>query len=115
LLDVPTLASRLDLRTDAVRRPPSCARRGDAAETAFTAATFNDCTDNYLRGNTATVEKNLKRLRKAAGLTQEQLVRKAKLSHGYYQRLEMGRHDPPMSTLRALAKALGVKVTELLE
>jgi transcriptional regulator with XRE-family HTH domain len=63
----------------------------------------------------ASVEKNLKRLRKAAGLTQEALARRAKLSHGYYQRLEMGRHDPPVSTLRKLAKALGVRVTELLE
>lgn len=61
------------------------------------------------------MEKNLKRLRKAAGLTQEQMARRAKLSHGYYQRLEMGRHDPPLSTLRALAKALGVPVTELVK
>ena len=63
----------------------------------------------------ASVALNLKRLRKAAGLTQEQVARRAKLSHGYYQRLEMGRHDPPLSTLRALAKALGVKVGRLLE
>ena len=62
----------------------------------------------------ATVEKNLKRLRKAAGMTQEQLARRADLSLGYVQRLEVGRHDPPVSTLRALAKALGVPVTELL-
>jgi transcriptional regulator with XRE-family HTH domain len=63
----------------------------------------------------ASVEKNLKRLRKAAGMTQEQLARKAKLSLGYVQRLSAGRHDPPVSTLRKLAKALGVPVTELLE
>jgi len=63
----------------------------------------------------ATVALNLKRLRKAAGMTQEQLARRAKLSHGYVQRLEMGRHDPPVSTLRALARALGVPVTRLLE
>ena len=62
----------------------------------------------------ATVEENLKRLRKAAGMTQEQLARRADLSLGYVQRLEVGRHDPPVSTLRALAKALGVPVTELL-
>jgi transcriptional regulator with XRE-family HTH domain len=61
------------------------------------------------------VEKNLKRLRKAAGITQEQLARKAGLSLGYVQRLEAGRHDPPVSTLRALAKALGVPVVELLK
>ncbi len=48
-------------------------------------------------------------------MTQEQLARKVGLSLGYVQRLEMGRHDPPLSTLRLLAKALGVKVTELLK
>jgi transcriptional regulator with XRE-family HTH domain len=63
----------------------------------------------------ATVEKNLKRLRKAAGITQEQLAHKAGLSLGYTQRLEAGRHDPPVSTLRAIAKALGVPVAELLK
>ena len=47
-------------------------------------------------------------------MTQEQLARRADLSLGYVQRLEVGRHDPPVSTLRALAKALGVPVTELL-
>ena len=57
----------------------------------------------------------IKRLRNAAGLTQEEAARRAQLSHGYYQRLEMGRHDPPLSTLRAVAKALGVHVTELLK
>jgi transcriptional regulator with XRE-family HTH domain len=63
----------------------------------------------------ATVKQNLKRLRKAAGMTQEQLARRAGLSLGYVQRLEVGRHDPPVSTLRVLAKALGVKVAKLLE
>ncbi len=62
-----------------------------------------------------TVEKNLKRLRKATKMTQEQLARRAGLSLGYVQRLEAGRHDPPVSTLRALAKALGVPVGRLLE
>ena len=48
-------------------------------------------------------------------MTQEQLARRAGLSLGYVQRLEVGRHDPPVSTLRVLAKALGVKVAKLLE
>ena len=33
----------------------------------------------------------------------------------YAARLETGRHDPPMSTLAKLVKALKVKVTQLLE
>jgi transcriptional regulator with XRE-family HTH domain len=63
----------------------------------------------------AAVEKNLKRLRKAAGLTHEALARKAGLSLGYVQRLAAGQHDPPLSTLKKLARALGVPVTELVK
>jgi transcriptional regulator with XRE-family HTH domain len=33
----------------------------------------------------------------------------------YVGRLETGRHDPKLSTLRKLARALGVPVTALLE
>jgi transcriptional regulator with XRE-family HTH domain len=36
------------------------------------------------------------------------------VSRAYLSRLEMGRHDPPFSRWRKLAKALGVPVTELL-
>jgi transcriptional regulator with XRE-family HTH domain len=66
-------------------------------------------------GRMPPIDVTLKRLRKAAGLTQEQVARRARLSHGYYSRLEMGRHDPPLSTLRAIAKALGVSVAELVK
>jgi len=57
----------------------------------------------------------LKRLRESRGLTQERLAKKVGISRGYLARLEMGRHDPPLSRLRKLAKALGVPVTTLLE
>ena len=57
----------------------------------------------------------LKRLRKTRGLTQQALAVKAGLSLGYLARLEVGMHDPRVSTLRKLAKALRVPVTELLE
>jgi transcriptional regulator with XRE-family HTH domain len=63
----------------------------------------------------ASVGKNLRRLRKAAGLTLAAVARKTGFSLGYIQRLEAGQHDPPVSTLRKLARALGVPVTELLE
>ncbi len=57
----------------------------------------------------------LKRLREAQGLTQEMLAKKARVSRGYLSRLEMGRHDPPLSLLRRLAKVLRVKVAQLVE
>jgi len=57
----------------------------------------------------------IKELREARGLTQGKLAEKAGLSLGYIARLEIGRHDPSVSTLVKLAKALKVKVGELLE
>lgn len=57
----------------------------------------------------------LKSLREQQGLTQEVLAKKAGISRAYLARLEMGRHDPHLSRLRKLAKALGVSAAELLE
>jgi XRE family transcriptional regulator, regulator of sulfur utilization len=57
----------------------------------------------------------LKKLRDSRGLTQEALARKAGISRAYLARLEIGRHDPHLSRLRKLAKALRVKVSELVD
>ena len=62
-----------------------------------------------------TLMMNIKRLRKQKGWTQEVLAENARLSWGYIARLEIGRHDPSLSTLVKLAKALGVKPGKLLE
>lgn len=56
----------------------------------------------------------LKALRKARHWTQPKLAWEAGVSPGYIARLETGRHDPKLSTLIKLAKALGVPVAELL-
>ena len=58
--------------------------------------------------------KQLQRLRTNRGLTQEQLAVKAGLVRVYVTKLEQGEHDPTLSRLVRLAKALGVSVTELL-
>jgi transcriptional regulator with XRE-family HTH domain len=47
-------------------------------------------------------------------MTQEALATRAGVSRAYLSRLEMGRHDPPLSRLRKLAKVLKVPVAELL-
>jgi len=57
----------------------------------------------------------IKQFREQKGLTQERLAEKASLSLGYIARLEIGRHDPSLSTLVKLAKALKVTVGELVE
>ena len=48
-------------------------------------------------------------------MTQEDLAVKAGVSRGYLARVETGRHEPTLSTLEKLAKALKVKVGKLLE
>lgn len=56
----------------------------------------------------------LKALRQERELSQEALARKVGVSREYIARLETGKHDPPLSTLEKIAKALGVPVTDLL-
>lgn len=56
----------------------------------------------------------LQRLRTGRDLTQEQLAVKAGLSRIYVAKLELGQHDPALSTLVRLTKVLRVSVTELL-
>ncbi len=57
----------------------------------------------------------LKKLRTGRNLTQDSLAKKAGISREYLARLEGGRQDPSLSTLQNLAKALKVKVGDLLE
>jgi transcriptional regulator with XRE-family HTH domain len=56
----------------------------------------------------------LRKLRKARKMSQAALAERAHLTRAYVTRLEAGQQDPSLSTINALAKALGVPVTELL-
>jgi transcriptional regulator with XRE-family HTH domain len=58
---------------------------------------------------------SLKKIRTAKKMSQAALAERAGLSREYVNKLEAGRYDPPLSTINALAKALGVKVGRLLE
>lgn len=55
----------------------------------------------------------LKTARMGAGLSQHQLARAANLSNNFSGRLERGQQEPTLSTLLALADALGVHATLL--
>ncbi|HXB16396.1 MAG TPA: helix-turn-helix transcriptional regulator [Solirubrobacteraceae bacterium] len=55
----------------------------------------------------------LRGLRDRQGLTQEALASRAGITTGTYARLELGQSDPSWSTLRAVAKALGVTLSQL--
>jgi transcriptional regulator with XRE-family HTH domain len=48
-------------------------------------------------------------------LTQRQLAELSGVSREYIARIELGQHDPTLSTIEKLAAALGVKVSKLLE
>jgi len=57
----------------------------------------------------------LKQLREAKGMSQAALAEKVGVSREYIARLEAGKHDPPLSRIEKLAKALNVKLGRLLE
>ena len=59
--------------------------------------------------------KRLKELREERGWTQRMLAERAAISRAYLARLEIGRHDRPLSLLARLAKALRVRVVDLLQ
>jgi len=61
------------------------------------------------------VGRSVRRWRRRRGLTQEQLATRSRLSRPFIARVETGRQLPALPTLAKLAKALRVKVTELLE
>jgi transcriptional regulator with XRE-family HTH domain len=59
--------------------------------------------------------KRLKELRAERGMTQAVLAKRAGVTLSYVGRLEIGMHDPQLSTLNKLAKALKVSVQELVK
>ena len=59
--------------------------------------------------------KTLKRIRIIKKLSQADVAARAGLSREYVNKIEAGRYDPPLSTINALAKALGVAPMRLLE
>jgi transcriptional regulator with XRE-family HTH domain len=54
-------------------------------------------------------------IRYKRGITQRQLADKAKINFVTIARIESGIFDPRLSTLRALAKALKVKIADLID
>jgi transcriptional regulator with XRE-family HTH domain len=57
----------------------------------------------------------LKQIREAKGMTQDALAKKVGVSRAYLDRLEMGRHDPPLSRLGAIARALKTDIAALVK
>lgn len=57
---------------------------------------------------------NLKRLREAKGMSTRDFADFADIAHSQQWTLESGKGDPTLSTLVAIAKALNVKIEELI-
>ena len=57
----------------------------------------------------------VKAIRERKGLSIRALAAKAKMSFTYLSNVENGKADPSLSTLKRIAKALNVKVRELLD
>lgn len=61
------------------------------------------------------VGRNVERLRRAKGMTQEQLAERSGFSQQYISGLENGRRNPTVVTLYEIATALDVTPVEFLE
>ena len=57
----------------------------------------------------------LRKLREERGITQEKLAKRARLSRVYVALIETKRSDPRLSVVVKLAKALKVKVGDLVD
>ena len=57
--------------------------------------------------------KKVQRLRKAAGLTQEELAEKVEVSRAYIGYIEQARNTPSIELLEKIARALRVDIKEL--
>ena len=60
------------------------------------------------------VHKNIARIRRERGLTQEQLAKATGFSESYISAIEEGRGHPRARTLEVIARCLGVEMEELL-
>jgi transcriptional regulator with XRE-family HTH domain len=58
--------------------------------------------------------KKLKALRRQKAMSQNRVASEAGISREYLARLEAGRYDPTVGTLTRIAKALDVRLTELI-
>jgi len=63
----------------------------------------------------STLAQNIKRLRKQFKLSQEELAKKAGITYSTLIKIESGKNDnPTIKTLLKIAKALNVKIDDLL-
>ena len=68
-----------------------------------------------MKSESAKLGKNLKRIRTEKGITQGDIVRKLGVSRSFISNIENGKTNPTLSTISKLARALDVKIEELIK
>ena len=61
------------------------------------------------------ISRRIRRMRQARGLTLERLAQLSNLTKGYLSKVERSTEPPPVSTLQAIAVALGVDIADFFE
>ena len=59
--------------------------------------------------------KNLTRIRKEKGISQEKLSHLLRIDRSFVSNIENGKTNPTLATISKLAKTLGVKIEELIK
>jgi transcriptional regulator with XRE-family HTH domain len=59
--------------------------------------------------------KNLKRIRTKKGISQGDIVRSVGIDRAFVSNIENGKTNPTLATISKLAKALNVKIEELIK
>ena len=75
---------------------------------------FASLIEGETRHSGTEVGERLRSVRARVGLTQNELSERTGLDQAVISRLERGRHQPRIDTLRRLARGLGVSVSEML-
>ncbi len=120
-----------DARAELVAESASVGAQGTCVELAtreggsleIDSAALRALVDQNLRNRQADVARNvsqevgvrIRAVRKAAGLTQAELGRRAGLDQAMVSRIERGLQRPRVDTLRRIAHGVGVSIAELLD
>lgn len=70
--------------------------------------------DDWLRAERQRIGRSIKAARMDANLTQDKVFLAIPLSRTFYQEIEAGRANPSLTVLLAIARAIGVPVSDLL-
>lgn len=57
----------------------------------------------------------LRKARRAKGLTQSEVARKAGISENHYAQIERAEKNPTLSTFKSIIKAIGISSSEILD